>query len=103
MGERPSVDAEQRKDVENQMYQIERLLKENDSLRRENAALKTNYSNAMQQMQQMVLLQHLQTPSMSIPNYSPSGSPSNPLNILHMLSLFQQQQQQQTTTALPPP
>ena len=92
MGERPSVDAEQRKDVENQIYQIESLHKENEFLRRENAALKTTYSNAMQQMQQMVLLQHMRTLSMSIPSWPPSGSPYNPLNLLQMLSLLQQQQ-----------
>jgi hypothetical protein len=101
MGERPSVDAEQRKDAENQIYQIESLHKENESLRRQNAALKASFSNAMQQMQQMALLQHIRTPSMSIPSYSPLGSPYSPLNVIQMLSLFQQQQQHQPT--MPPP
>jgi hypothetical protein len=101
MGERPAVDAEQRKDVENQIYQIECLQKENESLRRENAALKTSYTNAMHQMQQMVLLQHFRTPSISIPSCPPLGSPYNPLNVLQMVSLLQQQQS--VGTPLPPP
>ena len=111
-GERPP-DSEQNQ-VQTLQSELDRLKKELEVLRQENASIKATelmHKQQLQQLQQLAvqaqMFQQMSQSQMSLPSYPSMGSPFNSLNMLQSLSMLQQQgqqaMQQQRQVLQPPP